>query len=131
MKWKCEICGFVAEGEEAPEICEVCGAGKESFVDASIVTEEDRDLKKWLCLYCGYIYETNEVPKLCPECQAKAEAFVLLDDSKDQFLDAGEIWKCTSCGFVHFGEHAPEECPACNALQTAFVSRTAWLKKRA
>lgn len=36
--WKCEICGYVAEGEAAPEKCPKCGAPKEKFVEMS---EED------------------------------------------------------------------------------------------
>lgn len=130
MKWKCEICGLIVEGDEAPEVCKVCGAPKESFKDAAIVTEGEASMKQWLCLFCGYIYETNEMPKLCPECQAKEGAFVELDKSKNQLKEAGPMWKCTSCGYIHFGEEAPEECPACEALQTAFISKTAWWKKR-
>jgi len=30
-KWKCRICGYVHEGPEPPEVCPVCGAGKEDF----------------------------------------------------------------------------------------------------
>ena len=30
-KWICTICGYVHEGEEAPEICPVCKAPKNKF----------------------------------------------------------------------------------------------------
>ncbi len=30
-KWVCVVCGYVHEGEEPPEVCPVCGAGKEDF----------------------------------------------------------------------------------------------------
>ena len=30
-KWVCSVCGYVYEGEEAPEHCPVCNAGKEKF----------------------------------------------------------------------------------------------------
>lgn len=30
-KWKCRICGYIHEGPEPPEVCPVCGAGKEDF----------------------------------------------------------------------------------------------------
>lgn len=30
-KWVCKICGYVYEGEEAPEVCPVCKAGKDKF----------------------------------------------------------------------------------------------------
>ncbi|MDR0880180.1 MAG: FAD-dependent oxidoreductase [Clostridioides sp.] len=31
-KWKCKVCGYIHDGEMPPEVCPVCGAGKESFV---------------------------------------------------------------------------------------------------
>lgn len=30
-RWKCRVCGYIHEGEEPPEVCPVCGAGKEMF----------------------------------------------------------------------------------------------------
>lgn len=41
-KWKCVICGVVFEGNEPPEICPVCGASKEQFIEVT----EDEDLFK-------------------------------------------------------------------------------------
>ena len=31
-KWRCEVCGYIFEGEEAPDTCPLCGAGKDQFV---------------------------------------------------------------------------------------------------
>lgn len=31
-KWQCVVCGYIYEGEEAPERCPMCGAAKEKFV---------------------------------------------------------------------------------------------------
>lgn len=30
-KWKCTVCGYVHEGETAPEECPLCGVGPEDF----------------------------------------------------------------------------------------------------
>lgn len=38
MLWKCTVCGFTNEGDEAPEKCPKCGAPKEKFV---ALTEEE------------------------------------------------------------------------------------------
>jgi len=38
MLWKCSVCGFLHEGDEAPEVCPKCGAPKEKF---SALSEED------------------------------------------------------------------------------------------
>lgn len=35
-QWKCTVCGYLHEGEEPPEKCPVCGAGKEKFVENEI-----------------------------------------------------------------------------------------------
>ena len=33
MKFVCQVCGYVFEGEAAPEKCPQCGAGKDKFVE--------------------------------------------------------------------------------------------------
>ncbi len=30
-KWICKVCGYVYEGDEAPEFCPLCGVGPEEF----------------------------------------------------------------------------------------------------
>ncbi len=30
-KWECTVCGYIHEGDEPPDICPICGAGKEYF----------------------------------------------------------------------------------------------------
>ena len=30
-KWRCTVCGYIHEGEEPPDICPVCGSGKDAF----------------------------------------------------------------------------------------------------
>ena len=32
-KWVCTVCGYIHEGEEAPEICPLCGVGAEDFTE--------------------------------------------------------------------------------------------------
>ncbi len=36
-KWKCTVCGYFHEGAEAPDICPVCKAEKEKFIE---ITED-------------------------------------------------------------------------------------------
>lgn len=33
-KWICKVCGYVHEGDEAPEMCPLCGVGAEEFEEA-------------------------------------------------------------------------------------------------
>lgn len=39
--WKCGVCGFIHEGEEAPEKCPKCGAPREAF---RLLEEREADL---------------------------------------------------------------------------------------
>ena len=32
-KWVCSVCGYIHEGDEPPEVCPVCGASKDDFVE--------------------------------------------------------------------------------------------------
>ena len=40
-KWRCTVCGYIHEGDEAPERCPMCKVPKEKFVE---VVEQDGDL---------------------------------------------------------------------------------------
>ncbi len=44
-KWKCTVCGYIHEGEKAPDKCPVCGAGKEKFAEIVEDTAESIDLQ--------------------------------------------------------------------------------------
>lgn len=32
MKWQCTICGYIHEGDDAPDACPICGAPKTDFI---------------------------------------------------------------------------------------------------
>lgn len=36
-RWKCKVCGYIHDGESPPDICPVCGAPKEMFIE---ITDE-------------------------------------------------------------------------------------------
>lgn len=31
-RWRCTVCGYIHRGDEPPEVCPVCGVGREKFV---------------------------------------------------------------------------------------------------
>ena len=41
-KWRCTVCGYIHEGDEAPEQCPVCKVGKDKFVE---IVEQEGDLQ--------------------------------------------------------------------------------------
>lgn len=36
--WRCVVCGFEIEGASPPEVCVVCGAGKDAFIEVALET---------------------------------------------------------------------------------------------
>jgi len=92
-KWECTVCGYIHEGDEPPDVCPICGAGKEYFTEvteASAEPEQDTApppaetaaveqgstvVRKWECTVCNYIHEGDEPPEVCPICGAGKEYF--------------------------------------------------------
>lgn len=73
-KYVCSVCGYVHEGDEAPESCPVCKAPAEKF-DEVKSEENNKSSKKYVCSVCGYVHEGDEPPESCPVCKAPAEKF--------------------------------------------------------
>ncbi len=91
--WRCTVCGYVHHGEEPPDFCPLCGAGKEEFepYEAPAVaapTSETPD--QWRCLNCNYAHEGAEPPEECPVCGAPADRFEGVSESAttEQATDA-------------------------------------------
>lgn len=90
-KWKCKVCGYIHEGEEAPEECPVCGVTAEEFEEVE-AEKEDRyeelgaygpnGKKLWQCTVCLYIYEGDEAPLLCARCWAPQDLFIDMTNPK-------------------------------------------------
>lgn len=65
--WKCSVCGYIYQGDNAPDACPKCGAPKEKFVqlseeDAKKVYMSDRtnDIHMELVTLAGKIIEICE-----------------------------------------------------------------------
>ncbi|NPV81448.1 MAG: rubredoxin [Firmicutes bacterium] len=91
-KWRCSVCGFVYDGEEAPESCPKCGASKEKFAevpqDAAALIDKSRktnQLHMELFTHLQRVLETAEAgikDNLDPPCvkvfeYAKAQAQII------------------------------------------------------
>lgn len=66
--FRCGVCGFIYEGEEAPDICPKCGAPKEKFV---ILTNEDADKiyksDRTNDIHMELVTLTTKIVELCKE----------------------------------------------------------------
>jgi len=95
-KWRCIICGYVHEGEEAPAQCPVCGADRSKFerIDGKDRSSKDSgsasenstppvEPERWQCAVCGYIHTGAEPPETCPVCGVDRSKFELLEDAAE------------------------------------------------
>lgn len=102
--FKCTVCGFISEGEEAPEKCPKCNMGKEKFVelssdDAAKIYDSDRtnDIHMEIIALADKIVKLAKEGidiKLDPNCvgvfeKAKEEAWTIKQRSKAEL--AGHV----------------------------------------
>lgn len=140
-KWRCEVCGYVHEGDEAPAQCPVCGADRSKFTlidagDDSRPSSPEKDApetetQRWQCAVCGYIYTGAEPPGSCPVCGTASAQFSIIGTPSSAVQDASaevtatggddQRWQCTICGYIHTGAEPPEICPVCGADRSKFV----------
>lgn len=104
--WKCTVCGFIHEGDQAPDICPKCGAPADKFFELS-----EEDAKKILMsdrtndIHMELINLAERIVALCeegiqlnldPPCvsvftKAKNEADIIKRRSKAEI--AGHVGK--------------------------------------
>lgn len=104
--FKCVVCGYMHEGNEAPDVCPKCGAPKDKFVelsseDADKVYKSDRtnDIHMKminLCMKLSDLAEEGIKLNLDPACvsafeKAKKEAWVIKQRAKAEI--AGHMGK--------------------------------------
>lgn len=104
--FKCSVCGYIHEGNEAPDICPKCGAPKDKFIsltdeEADKIYKSDRtnDIHMEIINLCMKITALSEEGinlNLDPPCvaafeKAKKEAWVIKQRSKAEL--AGHMGK--------------------------------------
>jgi rubredoxin len=95
--WRCSVCGFIHEGDDAPDACPKCGAPKDKFVqigaeDAEKIYKSDRtnDIHMEIIKLAGRIVELCKEGisiNLDPPCvstfeKAKNEVWVIKQRAK-------------------------------------------------
>ena len=75
--WKCDLCGYVHNGDEPPCACPVCGAEKSYFSPLEIKTKSPAQpqTESWQCSICDHVLQGSLVPGSCPICGAAAALF--------------------------------------------------------
>ncbi len=93
--WKCDVCGYIHEGDAPPATCPVCGVGPELFsafeaVQPAATAEpaETQAATRWRCLPCGYVHEGDTPPEICPVCGADQSMFRAVEQGDEATAEA-------------------------------------------
>ena len=103
-KWKCGVCGYVHNGDQAPVKCPVCGANQNRYKLLDIEVQKvvlpgkepaenkasSQPIRKWRCQVCGYIHTGPEPPETCPVCGAPKSKFILVEEI-ESFVEAKKM----------------------------------------
>ena len=54
-KFVCSVCGYVHEGDAAPEVCPLCGVPASDFVEEKAEEAAEAAVSKYVCPVCGNI----------------------------------------------------------------------------
>ncbi len=99
--FKCTVCGFVYEGEQAPDTCPKCGAPKDKFeelskeaMDKIYASDRTNDIHMeliQLCMRIVALCEEGISINLDPPCvsafnKAKEEAWIIKQRSKAELV---------------------------------------------
>ena len=92
-QWKCTVCGYIHQGDQPPEVCPVCGVGRDLFALLTLPPDKagvpdalvapgniQSTAPRWRCQVCGYIHEAGQPPQVCPVCGVGAELFTRLEE---------------------------------------------------
>jgi len=81
--WKCSVCGYIHDGENAPDKCPKCGAPKEKFskieAEAAKLIERSRKTNEMHIAIAGFMKKSQKwamkikEDNLDPPCVALAE----------------------------------------------------------
>jgi nitrite reductase (NADH) large subunit len=123
--WKCELCGYVHNGADAPSSCPVCGADKSHFSPFEIGREPvvKPTTDTWQCSICDHIAEGAAAPEFCPVCGAAAALFHPYEMVATPLIQA-DIRKLVILGAGIAGLTAAEEARRQSAdVEITLVSR--------
>ena len=123
--WKCDLCGYVHNGAEAPSSCPVCGADKSHFSPLEIkrTPVAKQTTNAWQCSICDHIAEGHAAPEFCPVCGAAAALFHPYERGETPIIQAN-ISKLVILGAGIAGMTAAEEARRQSAdVEITIISR--------
>ncbi len=114
--WKCDVCGYVHQGEAAPNSCALCAADQDHFSPLAIKTTapDKPQSSRWRCTICDHIHEGAEAPERCVVCGAEKNMFAAVTEEA-AFCGSGDIKNILILGGGIAGLTAAEEARKCLA----------------
>ena len=111
--WVCSVCGYVHHGEQAPDVCPVCGAPKQAFEPQAIQSKPaaKAEVRQWQCLNCGFVHAGAEPPAVCEVCGSPQDCFEPVAEAGGQAEEDGEATKVVVVGGGIAGLAAAEGFP--------------------
>jgi len=109
--WKCEVCGYIHQGDEPPGNCPVCGVEKEmfSFFEIAPAVESIAPVTVWRCTICDYRHEGESPPETCPVCGAGKSLFEAIREAGPEVFSGEGISKIVVLGAGIAGVTAAEQ----------------------
>lgn len=106
--FKCSVCGYVFEGEEAPEKCPKCGMGKDKFVElskeeADKIYQSDRTND----IHMEIIALADKIAALCKEgidINLDPKCVAILGKAKDEVWVIKQRAKAELAGHMNAGK---------------------------
>lgn len=106
--FKCTVCGFISEGEEAPESCPKCHVGKDKFVE---LTQEEADKiyqsDRTNDIHSEIIILADKIAKLCVEginINLDPRCVAAFEKAKDDVWTIKQISKAELAGHIKNGK---------------------------
>ncbi len=125
-RWLCTVCGYVHEGAEPPDVCQVCGATSDLFEPYEIAASSTPAVEAthWRCLNCDYVHEGSSPPGTCPVCGAGPDKFEVLPPLPEQEVDVKTPQRIVIVGGGVSGLSAAEAArKASSAAEITVLSR--------
>jgi len=88
--WRCNVCGYIHNGSEPPDMCPICGSPKDAFEShtAQVKPAAAPRIQTWRCMNCNYVHSGSEPPEVCPVCGASQDCFEPLSDLAEKATQA-------------------------------------------
>ena len=92
--WRCDLCGYVHQGDNPPENCPICGASASEFsaYEEPKPQAAKQAVTKWRCIICNYLHTDATPPDSCPLCGAEHEQFeAVLEEEKPHQVESESV----------------------------------------